>query len=67
MSETLAEALPRELARAKALLLVYKEIGPAGAFGALMIANDIANAERAIAAQDIVAMLASYETLQELK
>ena len=40
-TETLADALPQEMARVREVLGHYKEIGPAGMFGAAMIEQDL--------------------------
>ena len=63
-TETLAEALPQEMARVREVLGHYKEIGPAGMFGAAMIEQDLRAADRAVMAGDVVAMLRSLKTLQ---
>lgn len=44
-TESLGEALPRELARARMIQGYAKEIGPAGAFMVAMIEQDIRAAE----------------------
>ena len=62
--ETLAEALPREMARVREVLGHYREIGPAGMFGAAMIEQDLRAADRAVMSGDVVAMLRSLKTLQ---
>jgi len=43
---------------------LYDEIGPAGAFGKMMLQQDIKNAESVIASGDCIAMIA---TLKELR
>ena len=45
----------------------YKEIGPAGMFGAAMIEQDLRAAEAALASGDVVAMLMGCVALQETK
>jgi len=60
----LAEALPKECARVRVVLGHYKEIGPAGAFGALMIEQDLQRADRAMVSGDVVEMLRAYEALK---
>lgn len=61
---TLAEALPIEMARVREVLGHYREIGPAGMFGAAMIEQDLRAADRAVMSGDVVAMLRSLKTLQ---
>ena len=61
---TLGDELPQEQARCRELLIAYKEIGPAGAFGALMIEQSLREADQASISGDIVAMLRAYEKLK---
>lgn len=63
-TETLADALPKEMARVREVLGLYREIGPAGMFGAAMIEQDLRAADRAVMSGDVVAMLRSLKTLQ---
>jgi len=63
-TETLADALPKEMARVREVLGHYREIGPAGMFGAAMIEQDLRAADRAVMSGDVVAMLRSLKTLQ---
>lgn len=62
--QTLAAALPKEMARVREVLGHYKESGPAGMFGAAMIEQDLRAADRAVMSGDVVAMLRSLKTLQ---
>lgn len=63
MSESLAEALPREQQRVRDLLRLYESI-PSGAFAAAMMKESLARAERAAAAGDLQEMLVAYQDLQ---
>lgn len=63
-TETLADALPKEMARVRTVLGYYKEIGPAGAIGAMFIEQDLQAADRAVMSGDVVAMIQSLETLR---
>jgi len=65
--ETLADALPKEMARVRVVLGHYKEIGTAGAIGAAFIENDLRNADRASASGGVVAMLDALVTLRGIK
>ncbi len=65
--ETLADALPKEMARVRTVLGHYKEIGPPGAFGAMMIEQELSAADKAIMAGDLVAMIRAYNALREIK
>lgn len=67
MTETLGDALPKEMARVRDHVLPhYLAIGPAGAFGAAFIRQDLDAAARAMAEGDVVAMIRSYEKLKEI-
>lgn len=67
MSESLGDALPREVKRCQELVAVYKSLGPVGAFGAAAIQANIARALKAMIEQDTVAMIAVYQDLKEHK
>lgn len=58
------EGLQEEMTRNREILKFYEEI-PQGAFGAMMIKKDIADAEKAIAEGDTLAMIRVYESLKE--
>ena len=64
---SLGEELPKEKARVREILGYYKEIGPAGAFGAAMIEQALRRADEAVISGDIMAMLRSYQELKEVK
>ena len=66
-TETLGDALPKEIERCQKLLLTYAEIGPVGNFGAMMIKRDIAFAHRAMLEGDVVEMIHCYNALKECK
>lgn len=63
-TETLADALPKEMTRVRTVLGHYKEIGPAGAIGAMFIEQDLQAADRAVMSGDVVAMLRALESLK---
>jgi len=63
--ETLGEALPKEQARVREILGFYKEIGPAGAFGAAMIEASLRKADAAVISGDLPAMIDAYNDLKE--
>lgn len=65
--ETLADALPKEMARVREVLGHYREIGPAGAIGAAFIELDLRAADKAVMSGDVVAMIQSLETLRGIK
>jgi len=57
---------PHQLDRAREILTHYESI-PQGAFGAVFIRADIAEAERAFASGDMVAIIRAYAKLKEIK
>lgn len=65
MSDTLADALPREIERVRnEVMPVYKEVGRAGEFALRMMEADIKAAERAIMESDVSGMFVAYKSLQ---
>jgi hypothetical protein len=62
--ETLADALPKEMARVREVLGHYREIGPAGAIGAAFIEQDLRAADRAVMSGDVLAMIQALNTLR---
>ncbi len=63
---SLGEALPVEMARVREVLGHYKEIGPAGMFGAAMIEQSLRMADQAVMSGDVVAMIRAYQDLKEI-
>lgn len=63
-TQTLGDALPREMARVRdEVLPMYLEI-PTGIFAAIMMRNALNAAAKAMAEGDVVAMLRAYEELK---
>lgn len=63
---TLGEALPREIARVRDVVLpAYDSIGPPGALAAMLIRQDLEAATKALAEGDVVTMLRVYERLKD--
>lgn len=62
---SVGEEFPKEQARVRELLTVYKKIGPAGAFGALMLEQALQRADQAAISGDVVAVLRSFQELKE--
>lgn len=60
----LAEAFAEEQARVRELLTVYKSLGPAGAFGAVMLEATLREADHSATSDDPVRMLRAYERLK---
>lgn len=61
----LIEGIQQELERNREILQAYRDIGPNGAFGVMIIKIKIQEAEQAIANGDTVKMLACYKKLQQ--
>jgi hypothetical protein len=61
---TLAESLPREQARVRALIGMYREIGPSGTFAIMMMEQALSRAEKAAAEGDIAAMIRAQKDLE---
>ena len=66
-TETIADALPAEMARVREVLAQYREIGTAGALGVLFIESDLRAADTAVMSGDVVAMLRALKALQGIK
>jgi hypothetical protein len=65
--ETLGEAFAKEQARLRDLLIMYKELGPRGEFGAIKIESCLKRADQAAIEGDVVAMLRIYEEMLTFK
>jgi len=63
---SLAEELPKEMARVREVLGHYKQIGPSGMFGAAFIEQDLRAADAAVMSGDVVDMLRAYEALKQI-
>ncbi|HEC72081.1 MAG: hypothetical protein ACTSW7_00825 [Candidatus Thorarchaeota archaeon] len=64
MSNLFSE-LSKEIQRNKELLKVYEDIGPAGAFGAMFIRQEINNGEQAMETGEATAMVVALAKLRE--
>ena len=64
---SLGEEFPKEQARVREILGHYRAIGPAGNFGAAMIADTLRKADEAAISGDLVAMLRLYEEMKAIK
>lgn len=68
MTDTVGDALPREMARVRDHVLPhYVELGPVGAFGAHFIRADLDAAAWAMAEGDVVEMIRCLQALKETK
>jgi hypothetical protein len=64
---TIGEDFPRQQARVRELIGIYRDIGPAGMFGAMMLEQSLAEADAAQASGDIVRIIRAYEALRGCK
>lgn len=64
---TLADELPRQQERCRAILEAALEIGPAGLFLAAMLRQSLQRAEQAAASGDVAAMAQACADLQGYK
>lgn len=63
--KTLAEELPREMARVRDVLMPqYISIGPPGEFALAMMRADLDRAAKAMMNGDVIEMLRVYESLK---
>lgn len=68
MTDTLGEALPREMSRVRdEVMPAYIDIGPPGLPALAMMRADLDRAEKALAEGDIPAMIRAYESLKDYK
>lgn len=66
MTESLGEALPKEMARVRDVVMPqYASIGPSGQFALAFMRQDLDAAAKALAEGDVVAMLRVYQKLKE--
>ena len=66
-STSVGEDFPKQQARVREVLKLYHDIGPAGAFGAIMIETTLREADEAQASGDIIKILQSYESLKAIE
>jgi hypothetical protein len=65
MSDSLGEALPREMARVRdELIPMYQSIGVAGSFAIILMRKALDEAAKALAEVDVVAMIRVYQELK---
>jgi hypothetical protein len=64
---SLAEEFPKEQARVRKLLGIYKDLGAPGVFGAAILEQTLQRANQAAVSGDVIAMLRSYEELKGCK
>ena len=61
---SVGEAFPLEQARVRELVKAYEDLGAVGAFGAAMIKDVLARADKAALSGDVVQILQAYEELK---
>lgn len=61
----LIEGIQSQCQRVRAIVPHYRDIGPAGEFGALMLEAAIREGEAAIASGDVVRMLSAFKSLED--
>lgn len=61
---SVGDDFPRQQARCRELLQAYKDIGPAGTFGAVLIEAALKRADTAAISGDVLAILRSYGELK---
>lgn len=66
-TETLGNALPKAMARAREIQANAREIGPPGSFLVAIIELKLRAAEHAMAEGDLSAMIRAYQALADLK
>ena len=64
MTESLGDAYPKEQARLRVILGYYKEIGPAGRIGVMLIEASLQAAEEAAISGDVAAMIVAFKDMQ---
>jgi hypothetical protein len=64
---TLGDEFPKEQARVREVLGYYKEIGPAGMFGAALIEDTLRRADEAAISGDVVAMIRVFNEMKEIE
>ncbi len=68
MTETLGEALPKEMARVRDVVMpCYQEIGDVGAFALAFMRRDLDRAAKALAEGDVAAMIEVYQALKDYR
>ena len=65
--QSLGTEYPKQQARCRQLLQDYRDIGPAGAFGAMMIEATLKEADEAASSGDVVRMLLVFEKMKDHK
>lgn len=67
MTKSVGEEFPKQQARVREVLQSYREIGPAGTFGASIIEQTLRRADEAAMSGDVVAIVRSYQEMLEIE
>jgi len=68
MTETLGDALPKEMARIRDVVMpAYQSIGPAGGFALALMRKDLDDAAKAMMEGDTVEMIRLLQELRDYK
>jgi hypothetical protein len=63
--ESMAESLPREMARVRdEVMPAYREVGPNGSLALAFMTSDLDRAAKALADGNIVGMIHAYDSLK---
>jgi molybdopterin converting factor small subunit len=67
MIESLGDALPKQQARVRELIIQYRdpELGGSGVFAAAMMEQSLKQADAAVMSGDVIAMIAAFNDLKE--
>ena len=66
MTDSIGEALPREMSRVRdEIMPAYQEIGPPGMFALAMMRKSLDEAQKAMIEGDLPAMIRCYADLRE--
>lgn len=61
---SLGEEYPKEQARCRELIQIYRDLGPVGTFGLIQIEATLREADEAAISGDVVRMLAAFERMK---
>lgn len=68
MTDTVGDALPREMARIRDVVIpAYQSIGPAGGFAIAMMRQDLDRATQSMISGDVIGMISALKSLKEYK
>ena len=65
-SRSLGSEYPKQQARCRDILALYKDIGPSGAFAAHMIEATLREADAAAMSGDLVRMIRAFQAMKDI-